>query len=45
MRDIVAGQQLALNYTLAEVEGDVFIRCMTLKALAPERLDELAAKM
>lgn len=45
MRDIVAGQQLALNYTLADVEGEIFIKCMTLRALAPEQLDDLTAKM
>jgi hypothetical protein len=45
VRDIVAGQQLAHNYTLADLDGKIFIKCMTLRALAPEQLDELTAKM
>jgi len=45
VRDVVAGQQLAHNYTLADLDGKIFIKCMTLRALAPEQLDELTAKM
>ena len=45
VRDVVAGQQMAFNYTLAEVDGDCFIKCSCLRAEPPERLDELTAKM
>jgi hypothetical protein len=45
VRDVVAGQQLALNYTLADLDGVVFLACMRIRAETPERLEQLTKGM
>ncbi|KAF8312452.1 ras GEF [Clavulina sp. PMI_390] len=45
IKDIIAGQQLASNYTLAEMESTIFIKCMMIRSLTPEKMAELTSKM